>query len=153
MPLVWHLFYSIYSFFGRIFSIKLALFSLTPSTLNILIFPCFTCIYIHLHLLNIGFVFSNIPFHLVSDLDIRISGFRPKAGLLALFFQIGHKPWMNSNKHFYYESWFPDLPISTLSILSPVFCILCSISILFGIILNISPKIKLFMRKSPWDGT
>jgi hypothetical protein len=36
----------------------------------------------------IGFVFSNSPFQLVSDLELSASDFRPKAGKLALFFQI-----------------------------------------------------------------
>jgi len=36
---------------------------------------------------NIGFVFSNIPFQLVSDFVLSASNFQPKAGELALFFQ------------------------------------------------------------------
>jgi len=34
---------------------------------------------------RIGFVFSNVLFHLVSDFDLRISNFRPKVDILAPF--------------------------------------------------------------------
>ena len=34
---------------------------------------------------KIGFAFSNVPFQLVSDLELRISDFRAKPGELALF--------------------------------------------------------------------
>ena len=51
-----------------------------PQNAFFIISPFSTGIYTHFNPFKIGFVFSNLPFQFVSDLELSASDFQPKAG-------------------------------------------------------------------------